>query len=86
MGELARDSIFGKFGIKSNINADTLETTGIYHVTTGIVNANEWCFLVVFNSDDEHLVQLEFQVDNRTLRTRTKASNVWRDWKSISLV
>lgn len=85
MGGLARNIIFGRFGIKSNVDANTLTETGIYHLTTGITNANEWAFLISFNSDNDHCVQLEAQVDNNTLRIRTKASNNWRNWKSISL-
>ena len=85
MGGLARNIIFGRFGIKSNVDANTLTDTGIYHLTTGITNANEWCYLISFQSDNEHCVQLEIQVDNNTLRARTKASNIWRNWKSISL-
>lgn len=85
VGELARNIIFGRFGIKSNIDANTLTETGIYHLTTGITNANEWAFLISFKSDSDHCVQIEAQVDNNTLRIRTKASNTWRNWKSISI-
>ena len=75
MGGLACNIIFGRFGIKSNIDANTLTETGIYHLTTGITNANEWAFLISFKSDSDHCVQIEAQVDNNTLRIRTKASN-----------
>lgn len=83
MGELARNLIFGRFGFRDGVNADTLEETGIYYMRANTINAMDWSYLVVFKSEEGNLMQINFSIDELSLKIRACSSSSWRDWRNV---
>ena len=84
VGELARNLIFGKFGMKSNVNANDLIETGSYYLTTGITNARTWTFFEVIRISNSNVIQKELTADGLNYRIRTCFEGVWKEWKEIT--
>lgn len=84
VGGLSRNLIFGKFGIKSNVNANDLIETGSYYLTTGITNANTWTFFEVIRINDYNVIQKELAANGLNYRIRTYFEGVWREWKEVA--
>lgn len=84
VGELSRNLIFGKFGMKSNVNANDLIETGSYYLTTGITNARTWTFFEIIRISDSNVIQKELTADGLNYRIRTCFEGVWKEWKEIT--
>ena len=84
VGGLTRNSIFGKFGIKSNIDANDLTETGSYYLTTGITNARTWTFFEVIKINDYNVIQKELTANGLNYRIRTYFEGEWKEWKEIT--
>ena len=85
MGVLARNLIFGLFGVRSNVDVNTLLDTGGYYLTTDITNANEYSYLLVVKYSDYTCSQ--FNISNRGGYIKMRClddSGGWSEWKYIS--
>ena len=85
MGGLARNLIFGLFGIRSNVDVNTLLDTGGYYLTTGITNANQYSYLLVVKYSNKTCSQFNISNGGGYIKMRClNDSGVWSEWKSIS--
>ena len=85
VGGLARNLIFGKFGFKDGIDADSLTESGIYYLRANTVNALDWSYLIVFKMQEGYLVQINIGIDMENLKLRICSGSSWRVWKKLLL-
>lgn len=87
VGELARNIIFGRFGIKSNIDANTLTETGGYYLTTEITNASGLSYLVSFRLNASTCFQLNVDFKGTWIKMRClQDTGAWSEWKSFQII
>lgn len=83
LGGLARNLIFGKFGFKDGIDADSLTESGVYYLRADTVNALDWSFLIVFQMQEGYLVQINISINMDNIKLRTCSSSSWRAWVKV---
>ena len=85
MGGLARNLIFGRFGFKDGIDADSLTESGIYYLRDNTINALDWSYLIVFQMQEGYIVQINISIDMGNLKLRVCSNSSWRSWKKALL-
>ena len=85
MGELTRNSIFGRFGFQDGIDANSLTRMGIYYLRENTINALDWSYLIVFEIQEGYIVQINVAVSISDLKIRVCSGTIWKNWRKVLL-
>lgn len=74
----------GYKGDKSNIDANTITSSGLYYLNGGITNALEWSYLMVFSFGSANdVVQINTHNSENLTKIRKCAGGTWSSWKEL---
>ena len=65
---------------QQNVDVDTLDETGVYYLTSGITNATEWSFLIVFRITNDECIQINIHNSGSSFIRRVKSGGEWKKW------
>lgn len=74
----------GYKGDKSNIDANTITSSGLYYLNGGITNALEWSYLMVFSFGSANdVVQINTHNSENLTKIRKCAGGTWSSWQTL---
>ena len=74
----------GYKGDKSNTDANTITSSGLYYLNDGITNALAWSFLIVFSfGSGNDVVQINTHNSESLTKIRKRTGGTWSSWQTL---